>query len=65
MTQLRRRVKLSDTPSSSSPRHEIARVHADMEINAIEALSHAKLEVDRALDKANEDVASLVGRNVT
>ena len=55
-----KRVKLSDTPSSSSPSHEIARVDADMEINAIEALTHAKLEVDRALDKANKTLHRLL-----
>ena len=72
-----KRAKLSDTPSSSSSRHEIApnshyssgevddpetresvmkksRVDADMKISAIEALTNAKLEVDRALDKANK-----------
>ena len=31
-----------------------SRVDADLEISAIEALTNAKLEVDRALDKANK-----------
>ena len=31
-----------------------SRVDADMEISAIEPLTNAKLEVDRALDKANK-----------
>ena len=31
-----------------------SRVDADMEISAIEALTNAKFEVDRALDKANK-----------
>ena len=35
-----------------------------MEISATEALTNAKLKVDRALDKANK-TASLAGRNPT
>ena len=78
-----KRVKLSDTPSSSSSSHEIAptlhdssgevedletrgsvmkksRVGADLEISATEALTNAKLEVDRALDKANKTLHRLL-----
>ena len=36
------------------------RVDADMEISAIEALTNAKLEVDRALDKANKTLHRLL-----
>ena len=37
-----------------------SRVDADMEISAIEALTNAKLEVDRALDKANRTLHRLL-----
>ena len=37
-----------------------SRVDADMEISAIEALTNAKLEVDRALDKANKTLHRLL-----
>ena len=37
-----------------------SRVDADMEISAIEALTNAKLEVDRALDKANNTLHRLL-----
>ena len=37
-----------------------SRVGADVEISAIEALTHAKLEVDRALDKANKTLHRLL-----
>ena len=36
-----------------------SRVGAGVEISAIEALTNTKLEVDRALDKAKKDAASL------
>ena len=36
------------------------RVDADMEISAIEALTNAKLEVHRALDKANKTLHRLL-----
>ena len=37
-----------------------SRVDADMEISAIEALTNANLEVDRALDKANKTLHRLL-----
>ena len=39
---------------------KISRVGADMEITAIDALTNAKLEVDRALDKANKTLHRLL-----
>ena len=39
------------------------RVGADMEISAIEALTNAKLEVDRALDKASKTLHRLLEEN--
>ena len=43
-----------------------SRVDADQEISAIDALTNAKLEVDRALDgQGKQDVASPAGRNST
>ena len=42
-----------------------SRVDADMEISAIGALTNAKLEVDRPLEKGKQDVASPAGRNST
>ena len=37
-----------------------SQVDADIEISAIEALTNAKLEVDRALDKANKTLHRLL-----
>ena len=39
------------------------RVDIDVEISAIEALTNAKLEVDRALDKANKTLHRLLEEN--
>ena len=40
-----------------------SRVGADMEISSTEALRNAKLEVDRALDKANKTLHRLLEEN--
>ena len=42
-----------------------SRVDADIEISAIEALTNAKLEVDRALDTANKTLHQPAGRTST
>ena len=39
------------------------RVDIDMEISAVETLTNAKLEVDRALVHSEQNVASFIGRN--
>ena len=61
-TRLRRTCTIhlvkSGTPSESAMKK--SRVHADKEISAIETLSNAKLEVDRALDRANKTLHRLL-----
>ena len=46
-----------ETPESVMKK---SRVDADMEVSAIESLTNAKLEVDRALDKANKTLHRLL-----
>ena len=47
-------------PETRESKMRKSRVDADMEIGAIEALKNAKLEVDRALDKASETLDRLL-----
>ena len=53
-------VKEVDDPETRQNVMKKSRVDADMEISATEALTNAKLEVDRALDMANKTLHRLL-----
>ena len=53
-------VKEVDDPETREDVMKKSRVDADMEISATEALTNAKLEVDRALDTANKTLHRLL-----
>ena len=56
---------LSETENPATREHAVKkyRSDADMEISVIEALTDAKLEVDRALDTANKTLHRLLEEN--
>ena len=63
VTRLRRICMVHLVKSAPETRESVtkkSRVGADIEINAIEALTNAKLKVDRALDKASKTLHRLL-----